>query len=108
MQTKNVAFAFVVAIVASFLVWSSSSTGNAAAAGTGACEQTFTLDSGAGLVSVSADANYCYVAFKNTGALDSQTQFTWDNPAIASAELLVVAGGGGAGAGPPRRFHVVV
>jgi VCBS repeat-containing protein len=70
---------------------------NAATAGSGACEQTFTV-SGTGTVSVYENGGYCYVAFKNTGSLNSQTVFTWTRPSlVTSSDVLVVGGGGGGG-----------
>jgi len=70
---------------------------NAATAGSGACEQTFTV-SGTGTVTVFENGGYCYVAFKNTGSLNSQTVFTWTRPSlVTSSDVLVVGGGGGGG-----------
>jgi hypothetical protein len=70
---------------------------NAATAGSGACEQTFTV-TGTGTVSVYENGGYCYVAFKNTGSLNSQTVFTWTRPSlVTSSDVLVVGGGGGGG-----------
>ena len=70
----------------------------AATAGTGACQQTYTV-TGSGEVAVFESGGYCYVAFKNTGAVDSQAIFTWTRPTqVTSVDALVVAGGGGGGA----------
>ena len=70
---------------------------NAATAGSGACQQTFTV-SGTGTVTVFDSGGYCYVAFKNTGALNSQTIFTWTRPSsVTASDVLVIGGGGGGG-----------
>ena len=70
----------------------------AATSGSGECEQTFTV-TGTGTVTVYAGGGYCYVAFKNTGAVNSQTVFTWTRPSqVTSADVLVIGGGGGGGA----------
>jgi hypothetical protein len=66
-------------------------------AGSGVCTQDYSITSGTGSVTVYSDGSYCYIAFKNSGALDTQTQFSWNAPDIFGAELLVVGGGGGAG-----------
>ena len=67
-------------------------------AGSGSCAQTFTK-SGTGEVSVTSTNGYCYVAFKNTGAADSQTSYLWTRPTNVSAVDLLVIGGGGGGGG---------
>jgi len=70
---------------------------NADTAGSGVCQQTFTV-SGTGTVTVFENGGYCYVAFKNTGSLNSQTVFTWTRPSlVTSSDVLVVGGGGGGG-----------
>ena len=70
---------------------------NADTAGSGVCQQTFTV-SGTGTVSVYENGGYCYVAFKNTGSLNSQTVFTWTRPSlVTSSDVLLVGGGGGGG-----------
>jgi uncharacterized repeat protein (TIGR02543 family) len=67
-------------------------------AGTGACQQTFTK-TGTGQLDVSETGGYCYVAFKNTGAADSQVTFSWTRPTgVNSVDILVVGGGGSGGA----------
>jgi hypothetical protein len=66
-------------------------------AGSGACEQTFTV-TGTGTVTVYENGGYCYVAFKNTGLVNTQTVFTWTRPSlVTSTDVLVVGGGGGGG-----------
>jgi hypothetical protein len=66
--------------------------------GSGACQQTFTV-SGSGALSVAEDGGYCYLAFKNTGAVNSQTTFSWTRPSAATTvSVLVIGGGGGGGA----------
>jgi hypothetical protein len=71
---------------------------HAATAGSGACEQTFTV-SGTGEVAVFESGGSCFIAFKNTGAVNSQTVFSWTRPSlVTSADVLVVGGGGGGGA----------
>lgn len=70
----------------------------AATAGTGACQQTYTV-TGTGEVAVYENAGYCYVAFKNTGAVNSQAVFSWTRPTqVLNVDVLVVGGGGGGGA----------
>lgn len=70
----------------------------AATSGTGACQQSYTV-TGTGEVAVYESGGYCYVAFKNTGAVDTQAIFTWTRPTqVTSADVLVVGGGGGGGA----------
>jgi hypothetical protein len=72
---------------------------NAATAGSGNCEQTFTASSGSGTVSVAESSGYCYVAFKNTGAVDTQATISWTRPTgLSAADVLVIGGGGGGGA----------
>ena len=70
---------------------------NADTAGSGACQQTFTV-TGTGSVTVYENGGYCYVAFKNTGSVNSQTVFSWTRPSlVTSTDVLVVGGGGGGG-----------
>ena len=70
---------------------------NADTAGSGACQQTFTV-TGTGTVTVYENGGYCYVAFKNTGSVNSQTVFSWTRPSlVTSTDVLVVGGGGGGG-----------
>lgn len=70
----------------------------AATSGSGACQQTYTV-TGTGEVAVYESGGYCYVAFKNTGAVNSQAIFTWTRPTqVTSVDALVVGGGGGGGA----------
>ena len=72
---------------------------HAATAGTGVCQQTYTVSSGSADVLVVESGGYCYIAFKNTGALNSQTVISWSRPSlVTSADVLVVGGGGGGGA----------
>jgi hypothetical protein len=74
------------------------SASNAATAGSGACEQTYTV-SGTGEVAVYESGGYCYVAFKNTGSVNTQAIFTWTRHIqVTSVDVLVVGGGGGGGA----------
>ena len=73
------------------------STASAATAGTGACQQTFTL-TGTGEVTVFESGGFCFVAFKNTGLANSQAVFSWTRPSLVTgADVLVVGGGGGGG-----------
>ena len=78
----------------------SSPTANADTQGAGGCIQTFTVNSGSGSVAVTELSGYCYVAFKNTGAVNTQTTFSWTRPSWVSTleNVLIVAGGGGGGA----------
>ena len=70
----------------------------AATAGSGACQQTYTV-TGTGDVTVYENGGYCYIAFRNTGAVDTQAIFTWTRPTqVTSVDALVVGGGGGGGA----------
>jgi uncharacterized repeat protein (TIGR02543 family) len=67
-------------------------------AGTGNCVQTFTK-TGTGQVDVFETGGFCYVAFKNTGAVDTNASYTWTRPAaLNSVDVLVVGGGGSGGA----------
>jgi hypothetical protein len=71
----------------------------AATAGSGNCEQTFTATSGSGTVTVTEANGFCYVAFKNTGAVDTQATISWTRPTgLSAADVLVIGGGGGGGA----------
>ena len=71
----------------------------AATAGTGVCQQTYTVSSGTADVTVAESGGYCFIAFKNTGAVNSQTIISWSRPSlVTSADVLVVGGGGGGGA----------
>ena len=72
----------------------------AATAGTGICQQTYTLSAGNESVTVTSGGNYCYVAFKNLGAASStSSSYTWSKPTgVSSLDVLVVGGGGGGGA----------
>lgn len=50
-------------------------------------------------MAVFESGGYCFVAFKNTGAVNSQAIFTWTRPSlVTSTDVLVVGGGGGGGA----------
>ena len=54
--------------------------------------------SGTGTVLYARSGNSCFLAFKNTGAVDTQTSFTWSVPAgVSAGDVLVVGGGGGGG-----------
>ena len=76
----------------------SAPSASADTAGTGACQQTFTK-TGTGQVDVSETGGYCYVAFKNTGLVNTQTTFSWTRPVgVISVDILVVGGGGSGGA----------
>lgn len=67
-------------------------------AGSAPCQQTYTI-TGTGSVTVYESGGYCYIAFKNTGAVNTQTAFSWTRPSAAlSVDVLVVGGGGGGGA----------
>ncbi len=71
---------------------------NADTAGSGVCAQTFTTSSGTGSVQVTQDGSNCFVAFKNTGNLNTQTTFSWTKPTgVSNVSVLVVGGGGGGG-----------
>ena len=65
-------------------------------AGSGACQQTFTL-TGTGRVDVTQSGNFCFVAFKNTGAVDTRSTFVWTRPSGLNSVDVLVVGGGGAG-----------
>jgi uncharacterized repeat protein (TIGR02543 family) len=69
----------------------------AIAANTGPCQQTFSTSGATGSVDVTLDGGYCYIAFKNTGAVNSQTIFSWTRPAGLNAVDVLVVGGGGSG-----------
>ena len=75
-------------------------TASADTSGTGNCQQNYTIASGTGSVVVTESGGYCYVAFKNTGAVNTQTSFSWTRPADVTvvSDVLIVAGGGGGGA----------
>ena len=63
------------------------------------CNQSTITNSGTGTITTLISDGYCYLAFKNTGAVNSSTRFTWTRPGgITTADVLVVAGGGGGGA----------
>jgi hypothetical protein len=73
-------------------------TATADTAGTGACLQTFTK-TGTGQVDVIESGGYCYVVFKNTGAVDTQVTYSWTRPTgVTAVDVLVVGGGGSGGA----------
>jgi hypothetical protein len=93
---KFLALAFVVLLIqASF-----QPTAFAATAGTGICQQTYTLTAGSESATVTSSGNYCYVAFKNLGAASStSSSYTWSKPTgVSSLDVLVIGGGGGGGA----------
>ena len=93
-------FLLALLLIVSNLTWASTQNASAATSGSAPCEQTFTVTgTGTGEVNVFEAAGYCYVAFKNTGAVNTQPIFTWSRPSAAtSADVLVVGGGGGGGA----------
>ena len=67
--------------------------------GSGICQQTFTK-TGTGQVDVFESGGYCYVAFKNTGAVNTQVTYSWTRPTgVTSVDVLVVGGGGSGGCG---------
>jgi hypothetical protein len=75
-----------------------SNVANAATAGSGVCQQTYTV-TGTGELAVYESGGYCYIAFKNTGVVNTQAIFSWTRPASAlNVDVLVVGGGGGGGA----------
>jgi hypothetical protein len=87
----------LIVLIANFTLLNSH-TANAATAGSGNCVQTYSL-TGTGDITVSESGGYCYVAFRNTGAVNTQAVFSWTRPTVAtSADVLVVGGGGGGGA----------
>lgn len=67
----------------------------AATAGSGDCIQTVSTNVD---VNVYASSGYCYIAFKNSGAVNSQATFTWTVPAGVSTVSALIVGGGGGGA----------
>ena len=73
---------------------------SAATEGSGNCVQTYSISTGSGSVSVTESSGYCYVAFKNSGASNTQTTFSWTRPSWLTSldNVLIVAGGGGGGA----------
>jgi hypothetical protein len=75
-------------------------TAQAATAGSGICQQTYTLTAGSESVTVTSADNYCYVSFKNLGAASStSSSYVWSKPAgVSSLDVLVIGGGGGGGA----------
>jgi len=71
---------------------------SALSAGSGNCTQTYTM-TGSGTLVVTESGGYCYLAFKNTGAVNTQTSFSWTRPTgLNSVDVLVVGGGGSGGA----------
>ena len=84
-------------LILSSLALLTPSKASAATAGSGACQQTFTV-TGTGEVAVFESGGFCYVAFKNTGLVNSQAVFSWTRPSlVTSTDVLVVGGGGGGG-----------
>ena len=61
-------------LIVSTLVVINPQTATADTAGTGACLQTFTK-TGTGQVDVIESGGYCYVVFKNTGAVGTQVTY---------------------------------
>jgi len=95
-QSSKLLISLIVLLIAhtTFLL----NTANAATAGSGACQQTYTV-SGTGELAVYESGGYCYIAFKNTGVVNTQAIFSWTRPASAlNVDVLVVGGGGGGGA----------
>lgn len=89
--------AAVSALLSALLAFSGLTAAQADTSGSGDCQQTFTK-SGTGEVAVTSADGYCYVAFKNTGSLGSQTTYSWTKPSgVSVADVLVVGGGGGGG-----------
>jgi hypothetical protein len=72
----------------------------AATAGSGICQQTYSLSAGSESVTVTSADNYCYFAFKNLGAAGStSSSYVWSKPiGVSSLDVLVIGGGGGGGA----------
>lgn len=69
--------------------------------GTADCEQTYSVSSGSGSGSAAAyqSGNTCFVAFKNTGSVNTTAVMSWTVPSVVqTVDVLVVAGGGGGGA----------
>jgi len=69
--------------------------------GTADCEQTYSVSSGSGSGSAAAyqSGNTCFVAFKNTGSVNTTAVMSWTVPSgVRTVDVLVVAGGGGGGA----------
>jgi uncharacterized repeat protein (TIGR02543 family) len=90
-------FTTLFAVLLSTFTFVNQSPARADTAGTGACTQTFTK-TGTGDVTVSEVGGYCYAAFRNTGAVGTQTAFSWTRPTgINAADVLVIGGGGGGG-----------
>jgi hypothetical protein len=76
---------------------STAPSASALTAGSGNCAQTYSV-TGTGTLEVTEIGDYCYLAFKNTDAVDTQTTFSWTRPTgINSVDVLVVGGGGGGG-----------
>lgn len=93
--SRVLAFAFLLSLISVPIF---SEPARADTSGSGACLQTFTK-TGTGQVDVFEADGYCYVAFKNTGSLGSQTTFNWTRPTgLPRADVLVIGGGGGGGA----------
>lgn len=96
LQSSKLFISLIVLLIAQATVISNSAY--AATAGSGVCQQTYTV-TGTGELTVYESGGYCYVAFKNTGAVDTQSIFAWTRPAAAlNVDVLVVGGGGGGGA----------
>lgn len=96
-KKKILGEALIFGLVCTLFMPGSASTSSPALASSN-CAQTTTTNSGLGNVAVIESGNYCYVAFKNTGSVGTQTNFSWTKPAgVSSADIFVVAGGGGGG-----------
>jgi hypothetical protein len=94
---KSFVYISISALLLSILTVVPAGKASADTAGTGSCVQTFTK-TGTGTVDVVESDGYCYVAFKNSGAVGSQTSYSWTRPStVLSADVLVIGGGGGGG-----------
>lgn len=92
---KSVLYISIGTLLLSILTVAPAVPAKADTAGTGSCAQTFTK-TGTGTVTVSEVSGRCYIAFRNTGAINTQTSFSLTKPSgLNSLDYLVVAGGGG-------------
>ena len=67
--------------------------------GTDNCEQTYSVSSGSGSAAAYQSGNTCFVAFKNTGLVNTTAVMSWTLPSgVQRVDVLVVGGGGGGGA----------
>ena len=94
---KSVVYTSIGTLLLSIFTVAPAGKASADTAGSGSCVQTFTK-SGTGTVDVVESGGYCYVAFKNSGSVGSQTSFSWTRPtSVLSVDALVIGGGGGGG-----------